>query len=335
MAAENDRPDDWREMVRTAAEVLAIEAEGLAHLVKNLDRSFALAVERIFEAKGRVIVTGIGKSGLVGRKIVATLSSMGTPSFFLHPVEALHGDLGMARGEDVVLALSNSGETRELNAILPSLRSMVACIIAFTGDAGSTLARFSDIVIYTGVPREACPLGLAPTASSTAMLAMGDAIAVALVKKRNFRACDFRRNHPGGRLGERLQVPICEVMLTEDDIPRSRESTSVREAIEEMQRKGLGATLVVGPDDRLLGIFTDGDLRRAVRKFGDLSDVRLHEVMTPTPRTISAAGFVADALEAMERHLITVLPVTDNAGRPVGILHLHDLLGKGNIKFTR
>jgi arabinose-5-phosphate isomerase len=335
IASEAKGPDSCRDVVEIAREVLRIEAEGLLHLVERIDDSFAVAVRWICEAEGRVIATGIGKSGIVARKIVATLSSTGTPSLFLHPVEAMHGDLGMARDGDIVLALSNSGETDELNVILPSLRNKGARIISFVGNTDSTLARHSDLAIYCGVPREACPLGLAPTASTTAMLAMGDALAVALIKKHNFQAGDFRRNHPGGKLGERLDAPICELMRTGEDIPIVREDALVTDALEEMHHKGLGATLVVGDGDRLLGIFTDGDLRRVLRASMDLAGKRMGDVMTKGCRTIRVERFVADGLEVMERHLITVLPVVDASDRLQGILHLHDLLGKGKIKFTR
>jgi arabinose-5-phosphate isomerase len=323
------------EIIDIAQEVLQTEAEGLLHLVERVGDPFATAVQWIFGSTGRVIVTGIGKSGIVGRKIVATLSSTGTPSFFLHPVEAMHGDLGMVRGEDIVLALSNSGETDELNIILPSLRSMGTRIIALTGDISSSLAQNSDLAIYTGVPREACPLGLAPTASTTAMLAMGDALAVALLKLRDFQARDFKRYHPGGQLGERLQVPLFEVMKQGGDIPRVRPEAPVSEALEEMSRKGMGATLVVGEDDSVLGIFTDGDLRRALNKHLDLRGKQVQRIMTPRPRSIGSDLSVADALELMERHQITVVPVSNASGGLVGILHLHDLLGKGKISFTR
>jgi arabinose-5-phosphate isomerase len=321
--------------LETAREVLRIEAEGILHLLEHLDETFVVATDWIYRARGRIIVTGIGKSGIVGRKIVATLSSTGTPALFLHPVEAMHGDLGMVRSEDVVLALSNSGETEELNLIFPSLRNIGTRIIAFTGNLSSTLAQYSDLALYTGVPREACPLGLAPTASTTAMLAMGDALAVALIKLRNFQAGDFRRYHPGGHLGERLKVPVCDVMLKGSDVPMTGEEASVMEAIEEMSRKGMGATLILKGGEDVVGIFTDGDLRRAVEKFSHLSDMRVREVMTPDPRTISVNHSVADALEIMEGHLITVLPVVDFQKHLQGILHLHDLLGKGKIRFTR
>lgn len=322
------------EILQIADEVLRIEAEGIHHLLTHLDESFAIAVEWIYKGLGRVIVTGIGKSGIVGRKIVATLSSTGTPALFIHPVEAMHGDLGMVRSEDIVLALSNSGETDELNVILPSLRSVGTRIIAFTGNLSSTLAQYSDLAIYTGVPREACPLGLAPTASTTAQLVMGDALAVALTKLRNFQERDFHRYHPGGHLGERLRVPLSQVMRTGDEIPIVQDGVPVAEALQEMSRKGLGATLVVGRERELLGIFTDGDLRRAFHTHPNLSLKLIHEVMTPKPRSILAYHSVADALEVMERHLITVLPVVDENTHLKGILHLHDLLGKGRIRFT-
>lgn len=321
-------------VIEIAREVLRIEAEGITHLLDHLDEKFARLVQWVYQARGRVIVTGIGKSGIVGRKIVATLSSTGTPSLFIHPVEAVHGDLGMVRSEDIVLALSNSGETDELNIILPSLRGLGTRVIAFTGDLSSTLARYSDLAIYTGVPREACPLGLAPTASTTAQLAMGDALAVALIRIRNFQAQDFRRFHPGGHLGERLQVPLYEVMRQGDAIPTVHRDTLIPEALKVMSDKGLGATLIVGDRNELLGIFTDGDLRRHLNTCPDLTRKAISQVMTPHPRSISAEHSVAEALEVMEQHLITVMPVVDARGCLQGILHLHDLLGKGRIRFT-
>jgi arabinose-5-phosphate isomerase len=329
------KTDQRREILEIAREVLRIEAEGIVHLLDNISEGFATAVQWIYEARGRVIVTGIGKSGIVGRKIVATLSSTGTPALFIHPVEAMHGDLGMVRNEDIVLALSNSGETDELNIILPSLKGIGIRIIAFTGGLASTLAHYSDLAIYTGVPREACPLGLAPTASTTAQLAMGDALAVALIKLRGFRIQDFQRYHPGGHLGERLQIPLYEVMRQGDEIPKVYRETPVSEALVEMSQKDLGATLIVGAENELLGIFTDGDLRRSLNQFPDLNERLIHEVMTPHPRSIGADRSVAEALEMLEQHLITVLPVLDASDRLQGILHLHDLLGKGKISFTR
>lgn len=323
------------EILEMAREVLRIEADGILHLLEQVSEDFVTAVQWILAARGRVIVTGIGKSGIVGRKVVATLSSTGTPALFIHPVEAMHGDLGMVRSEDIVLALSNSGETDELNVILPALKNIGTRIIAFTGNLTSTLAHYSDLAIYTGVPREACPLGLAPTASTTAQLAMGDALAVALIKLRDFKVQDFQRYHPGGHLGERLQVPLYEVMRQGPDIPTVVREAPVPDALVEMSRKELGATLIVGPQQELLGIFTDGDLRRALNRFPDLAQRCIHEVMTPRPRSIQADRSVAEALEMMEQYLITVLPVVDAAGHLEGILHLHDLLGKGRIRFTR
>jgi len=323
------------DLVEIAREVLRIEAEGILHLLDRVEGSFAAAVRWIYESSGRVIVTGIGKSGIVGRKIVATLSSTGTPSFFLHPVEGMHGDLGMVRTEDIVVALSNSGETDELNVLIPSLRKIGTRIIAFTGRIPSTLSQHSDLTIYTGVPKEACPLGLAPTASTTAMLAMGDALAVALIKIRDFKAGDFRRYHPGGHLGERLQVPLREVMSQGEAIPVVKPETLVPEALREMSRKGMGATLVLGGSGEVVGIYTDGDLRRSLDKYHDLALRRIDEVMTRNPRSIAEDRSVAEALEMMERHLITVLPVLNAEGQLSGILHLHDLLGKGRIRFTR
>lgn len=328
-------PGDSTEILRIAGEVLQIEAEGILHVLNQLDESFTKAVQWIFEARGRVIVTGIGKSGIVGRKIVATLSSTGTPALFIHPVEAVHGDLGMVRRGDVALALSNSGETDELNAILPSLQSIGLRVIAFTGNLSSTLARSCDLAVYTGVEREACPLGLAPTASTTALLAMGDALAVALIKLRNFQAQDFQRYHPGGHLGQRLEIPLHEVMVQGEAIPRVERDTLVPAALVEMSVKGMGATLIVGGDGEILGIFTDGDLRRALNASSDLTHKRIQEVMTPNPRTVAIGESVAEALEMMEQHQITVLPVVDGTRKLRGILHLHDLLGKGKIRFTR
>jgi arabinose-5-phosphate isomerase len=315
-----------------AREVLTIEAEGIATLIKKLDAGFLQAVDLIYHAKGRVIVTGVGKSGIVGRKLVATFNSTGTPALFLHPVEAMHGDLGMVSADDVVLALSNSGETKELTILLPSLKRLEAPVIAFTGRVQSTLARHSQVAIDTGVPREACPLGLAPTASTTAMLAMGDALAVALLTRRGFKAADFRRFHPGGSLGERLSLAISEVMLTGERIPLSRPEHTLEEAIREMDLKGLGVTLVVDRRDALKGIVTDGDLRRALKKWGNILEKKAKEIMTPNPRAVGPGALASQALELMEHHAITVLPVVDE-GRVLGIVHLHDLLGRGEFKF--
>ncbi|MGD8775933.1 MAG: KpsF/GutQ family sugar-phosphate isomerase [Syntrophobacterales bacterium] len=321
-------------IINEAKDVLRIEAEGIFNLIDRVGPEFAEAVHWIYESRGRVIVTGIGKSGIVGRKIVATLNSTGTKSLFLHPVEAMHGDLGMVGSDDIILLLSSSGETDELRAILPTLKGLGTGIICFTGNPDSTLGRSSDLTIYAGVEREACPLGLAPTASTTAMLALGDALGVALINRRKFRPEDFRRCHPGGALGERLQVPIETIMRTGSNIPQVWNNTLVAEALKEMDAKGLGATLVTRDTAQLEGIVTDGDLRRGLCKYDQLLEKPVTSIMTPNPKTVSVKGSVANALEIMEQYQITVLPVTGGQGELLGIIHLHDLLGKGRIRFT-
>jgi arabinose-5-phosphate isomerase len=323
-----------KHLLELAREVLTIEAEGIAHLVQKLDQSFIKAVDLVFRARGRVILTGVGKSGIVARKLVATFNSTGTRSLFLHPVEAMHGDLGMVSKDDVILALSNSGETQELTILLPSLERLGSPLIAFTGRPNSTLGRASRVIIDTGVPREACPLGLAPTASTTAMLAMGDALAVALLTKRGFQASDFQRVHPGGSLGARLSLAIREVMLTGDKIPLSRPEEPLAQAIREMGVKNLGTTLVVDQEGVLTGIITDGDLRRALEKFGQIVDKPATEIMTRKPHAVGPDTLASQALEFMEQKAIMVLPVVDNQGKVIGIVHLHDLLGRGRFKFT-
>ncbi len=321
-------------IIREAIEILRIEAEGILGLINRLDQGFDRAVELIFAATGRLIVSGIGKSGIVGRKIVATLNSTGTRAFFLHPVEAMHGDLGMVCPDDVFLALSNSGETAELNMLLASIQNIGCQIVAFTGDRHSTLARHSNIVIDVGVQREACSLGLAPTASTTAMLAMGDALAIILLNKKHFNAADFKRFHPGGKLGRRLAGRVRELMLTGLLIPRVPCAAPMRLAIEEMERLQLGATLVVNPDDTLAGIITDGDIRRAVARQRPIFDLNVDDLMTADPQHARMETAAYDALNLMEIHQITVLPVVDSAHRVKGIVHLHDILGKGEFKFN-
>lgn len=321
-------------LIKQAREVLQIEAEGILNLVDRVGEDFVKAVNIIYSARGRVVVTGIGKSGLIGRKIVATLNSTGTPSIFLHPVEAMHGDLGMLVGSDVVLALSNSGETVELNAIIPAVKEMGASIIAMTGDMESTLAKLADTVLDVAVPREACPMGLAPTTSTTAALAMGDALAVALINSRRFNSKDFKKLHPGGSLGERLAVQVREVMITGLKVPMVKSDAPMEEAVSVMNQSSLGVLLIVGSGNMLEGIYTDGDLRRSLDKSGRLPDVKIGQVMTRSAITITQERLAAEALEIMQEHEVTVLPIVDESGRVLGMIHLHDLLGKGKFRFN-
>ena len=328
------KPATPSHLVKLAKEVLTIEAEGISGLITKIDHNFSQAVEIILKAAGRVIVTGVGKSGIVARKIVATFNSTGTSALFLHPVEAMHGDLGMISPGDVVLALSNSGETSELNILLPSLKRLGVPLIALTGRIESTLAQHSEVVIDVGVPREACPLGLAPTASTTAALAMGDALAVALLNQRGLTASDFRRFHPGGNLGARLSWAINEVMLSGERVPRVNQNLKLAEALHEIDQKGFGATLVVDEAGVLKGIFTDGDLRRGLKKYPNILDKLVAEVMTVSPYAIGPESLASQALEFMEQKAITVLPVVDGQQKVLGIIHLHDLLGRGEFRFT-
>ncbi len=321
-------------VLQQAIDVLKIEAQGIMGLIERLDDNFIKMVELIYFSKGRLIIAGIGKSGIVGRKIVATLNSTGTRSLFLHPVEAMHGDLGMVCREDILIALSNSGETDELNILVPSIRKIGCTIIAFTGVKDSTLARHSDLVIDVGVAKEACPMGIVPTASTTAMLAMGDALAVVLIDKKQFKSSDFKRNHPGGMLGQRLAMSVNDMMLTGSAVPMVPESATMAEAIEEIDRVGLGVVLIVTPDNRLAGIITDGDLRRCIAGKKPVAQLGITAVMTRAPRTLGASVPAYKALNLMEKYEITVLPITDDDGNVHGVLHLHDILGKGEFKFN-
>jgi arabinose-5-phosphate isomerase len=321
-------------VLQQAIDVLKIEARGIMGLVDRLDDNFIKMVELIYLSKGRLIIAGIGKSGIVGRKIVATLNSTGTRSLFLHPVEAMHGDLGMVCREDILIALSNSGETDELNILVPSVRKIGCAIIAFTGVKDSTLARHSDLVIDVGVAKEACPMGIVPTASTTAMLAMGDALAVVLIDKKQFKSSDFKRNHAGGMLGQRLAMGVNDMMLTGSAVPMVPESATMAEAIAEIDRIGLGVVLIVKPDNRLAGIITDGDLRRCIAGEKPVVQLGITAVMTRAPRTLGAAVPAYEALNLMEKYEITVLPITDDDGKVHGVLHLHDILGKGEFKFN-
>jgi arabinose-5-phosphate isomerase len=319
-------------IIKQAREVLKIEAQSILGLVEKVGPEFERAVDLILKAKGRVILTGMGKSGLIGRKISATLNSTGTPSLFLHPAEAIHGDLGMVTSDDIVIAISNSGQTMEINTILPMLGKIGARIISFTGGLDSPMAKASDIVIDVGVEREACPLGMAPTASTTAALAMGDALAVALINRRRFNLDDFKKFHPGGSLGERLAIKVKEVMLTRDRIPMVLQDSKVGKAIEEINAKKLGATLVVNKNKRLVGIVTDGDLRRALTTHKNIHAIDIKDIMSPSAKTINENQTAAQALELMELNAITHLVILDKKKRIKGLVHLHDLLGREEFK---
>jgi arabinose-5-phosphate isomerase len=319
--------------IEQAKEVLKIEAEGILALLDQIGPDFDKAVDLIMSCPSRVILAGIGKSGLIGQKIAATLNSTGTASFFLHPVEAMHGDLGIVDPRDVVLAISYSGETPELNLLVNSLKNRGVSIIAMAGAPGSTLAKLADAFLNVAVPKEACPLGLAPTASTTAALAMGDALAVVLLDRKKFKECDFRKNHPGGSLGERLKVNVSEVMITGEHIPMVGKDTSLRQALSTLNAKNLGAVLIIDEQQRVAGIITDGDIRRMVAKDLDLDTLNVSDHMTTGPKTISKKLLAADALSIMQEHEITILPITDEQGHLDGILHLHDLIGKGEFRF--
>ncbi|MDY0389697.1 MAG: KpsF/GutQ family sugar-phosphate isomerase [Desulfobulbus oligotrophicus] len=316
-----------------AKEVIAIEAEGLLTVRDRLGHEFEVAVDIMMNCPSRVVVTGIGKSGIIGQKVAATLNSTGTSAVFLHPVEALHGDLGMVTSTDVVLALSYSGETAELNRLLGSLKERRIKIIALCGNIQSTLAQHAEVTLNVAVPREACSLGLAPTTSTTATLALGDALAVALLNRKQFRAEDFRRNHPGGSLGERLKVAVREVMLTGVQVPVITDDQSVSDAVFELNRKNLGAVMIQDAANKLVGIITDGDIRRTLSVYKNLQEVHLTEVMTKNPVAIGGSLMAADALSIMQQREITVLAVTSEQGCLEGILHLHNLLGKGEFRF--
>ena len=319
--------------IALAKEVLSIESEGILAIRDNLGPEFEEAVDIIMGCPSRLVVTGIGKSGLIGQKISATLNSTGTSSFFLHPVEAMHGDLGMVASTDIVLAISYSGETSELNRLLGSLKERNVQIIAISGVLTSSLARQAIVTLNVAIPKEACPLGLAPTTSTTATLAIGDALAVALLNRKQFRAEDFRRNHPGGSLGERLKVAISEVMLCGDRIPVVTTGVSMATAVAELNEKNLGAVFIINGLGVLQGIITDGDIRRMLSLGGGINDITLDQGLTRNPVTIVSSLMAADALSLMQRYEITVLAVVNDQKHLVGILHLHDLLGKGEFRF--
>jgi arabinose-5-phosphate isomerase len=312
--------------IRLALETFDIEAAAVLDLKHRVGASFVRAVQLMLDVRGRVVVTGMGKSGHVGRKIAATLASTGTPALFVHTGEAIHGDLGMIKPDDLVLVISNSGESQESIAILPPVRRLGASVVAMTGNLGSTLARHANIVLDCSVQKEACPLNLAPTASSMAQMAMGDALAVALLDARGFKAEDFARSHPGGALGRKLLTHVRDVMRTGNAVPLIHPTASFIEVMREMSDKGLGAVAITDADARVLGIFTDGDLRRLVEKGADLRSLTARQVMHPAPRTILAHALAVDAAQLMEHHRITSVLVVDDHGKLCGALNSNDLM---------
>ena len=314
------------QVIRLALETLDIEAAAILGLKQHVNESFARAVEMMLHVSGRVVVMGMGKSGHIGRKITATLASTGTAAMFVHPAEASHGDLGMIKPVDLVLAISNSGESEELTAILPMIKRLGVPLIGMTGRAESTLARHADVFLDSGVQKEACPLNLAPTASTTAQLALGDALAVALLDARGFKAEDFARSHPGGTLGRKLLTHVSDVMRSGADVPVVGPQASFSELMREMSIKGLGAAAIVDGAGKILGIFTDGDLRRLVEKGIDLRSTTAQQVMNPNPRTVDRNALAVDAAELMEKHCITSILVLDPTGLLCGALNSNDLM---------
>jgi len=317
---------DAAQALRLAQETFDIEAAAVLGLKARTGEAFARAVEMMFGVRGRVVVMGMGKSGHIGRKIAATLASTGTPAMFVHPAEASHGDLGMIKQIDLVLAISNGGESEEITVILPVLKRLGVPLVAMTGNAQSTLARHADVVLDSGVEKEACPLQLAPTASTTAQLALGDALAVALLDARGFRPEDFARSHPGGALGRKLLTHVADVLRKGDAVPRVSPETAFPDLMREMSAKGLGASAIVDAEGRLLGIFTDGDLRRLIEKGVDLRAKTAREVMHAGPRTIRADALAVDAAALMEQHRITLLLVVDAQGVLTGAVNSNDLM---------
>lgn len=319
-------------MLEQARQVLRMEAEAVLEQVERIDEHFKAAVEMIMACPGRTVITGMGKSGIIGRKMAATLASTGTPSFYLHPAEGIHGDLGMVTEGDVVIALSNSGETGEVLHILPSLRRIGAKLIAMVGNPNSTLAKNSDIVLNVGVTREACPLGLAPTSSTTAALAYGDALALALLSKRKFTASQFAVFHPGGSLGRKLLLTVEDIMHSGTENPLVKADISVQDALFVITDKGLGAVSVVDDDNKMLGVLTDGDIRRGLSKGVNFLKRPVTELMTASPKTITKEKLAAQALHIMESNRpkpITVLPVVDAENHVIGLLHMTDLVRQG------
>lgn len=312
--------------LKLARSVLEKEAQAVEHLAEHLDETFLKAVQCLLNCKGRVVVSGVGKSGHVGRKLAATLASTGTPAFFVHAAEAAHGDLGMITKNDVVIAISNSGTTNELLTIVPLLKREGTPLIAMTSAPESTLARYADIHLDIGVHQEACPLGLAPTTSTTATMAMGDALAVACLDAKGFKPEDFARSHPGGALGRKLLIHVRDVMRTGDKVPCVEEHVSVLDAVREITKKHIGMTAIVNAQNQVVGIFTEGDLRRLIEKVGDIRSIVISSVMTPNPKTVSETALAAEAAHILDASLCNQLLVVDSEKHLIGALHLHDLM---------
>lgn len=325
-SAQHSPTLDATRALATARETLQIEITSLETLAQRLGETFVAVVQAMLTTSGRVVVMGMGKSGHVGRKIAATLASTGTPAFFVHPAEASHGDLGMVTSKDLVLALSNSGESQEITALLPVLKREGVRVVAMTGRAGSTLAQHADWVLDSGVEREACPLNLAPTASTTVQLALGDALATALLDARGFRAEDFARSHPGGALGRKLLTHVRDVMRSGQELPTVRPEDDFFTLMRAISAKNLGAAVVVNAEQQVLGIFTDGDLRRRLEVGADLRSARAGELMHPNPRTIQAHALATKAAQMMEQYGITSIPVVDEHGALTGMVHIRDLM---------
>ncbi|WP_434777446.1 KpsF/GutQ family sugar-phosphate isomerase [Neisseria sp. Ec49-e6-T10] len=317
--------------LKQAQDVLNIEASALVDLSNQLDESFTQAIDLILGCTGRLIVTGMGKSGHIGTKIAATMASTGTPSFFVHPAEAAHGDLGMIVQNDIVLALSNSGESEEVIALLPALKRKGTKIIAITGRTHSTLAKEADIHLNAAVKQEACPLGLAPTTSTTAALALGDALAVVLLSARKFTPEDFALSHPAGSLGKRLLIHVADLMHKEDDLPQVKEGATLQNALLIMTEKGLGMTAVTNEQGQLIGVFTDGDLRRIFQKTANLTNIMIDDVMSKNPKTISANKLASEALHMMQTYKVSALLITNEQNHLIGAINMHDLLQAGII----
>ncbi len=321
--------DSRFDYLQSARRTIELESAAVSALLQRLDQSFVKACELILACQGRLIVTGMGKSGHIGRKIAATLASTGTPAFFVHPAEAGHGDMGMVTRDDMVLALSNSGSTTEILTLLPLLKRMAIPLLSMSGNLASPLARASDVALDLSVAQEACPLDLAPTSSTTASLVMGDALAIALLEARGFTAEDFAFSHPSGALGRKLLLKTGDIMHSGERLPCVKPELPLKNALVEMTAKGLGITCVVDPADRLLGVFTDGDLRRAIDQNLDVNQLRIDQVMNRTPTTIASESLAAQALGLMEERKITALVVVDEAEHAVGVIHMHDILRAG------